>query len=265
MELREMSLAEIRRRLATRRRVTASLLAQLRRDPRAGARALADELGRRRGREAAERRRLRGLFRAERELRALGLSHIAGVDEVGVGPLAGPVVAAAVVLPADVSIGALDDSKRVAPALREQVAAGIRGRAREVSIAWATAEEIDRLNIYQASLLAMKRAVEGLETTPERVLVDGRTIPEIGPEQRAVTGGDGRVASIAAASIVAKVYRDAWMRDLDRRYPGYGFARNVGYGTLEHRQALGQLGPCPAHRYSFGPVREACAALRRGA
>lgn len=256
-----MSLAEIRR-VATRGRVTRALVAALRRDPRAGARALADELARRRHREAAERHRLERLFRAERELRALGLSHIAGVDEVGVGPLAGPVVAAAVVLPADVSIGALDDSKRVPAALREQVAAEVRERARDVSIAWATPEEIDRLNIYHASLLAMRRAVEGLETAPERVLVDGRTIPEIGPEQQAFIGGDGRVASIAAASIVAKVYRDAWMRDLDRRYPGYGFSHNAGYGTPEHQRALVRLGPCPSHRYSFSPVREACAARR---
>ena len=133
----------------------------------------------------------------------------------------------------------------------------IRTIARSCSIGWATVEEIDRLNIYRAGLLAMRRAVEGLSLRPERVICDGRAIPDLGLPQEAVPGGDARVAAVAAASVVAKVYRDAWMTDLERRYPGYGFGRNAGYATLQHRRALVRLGPCPVHRMSYEPVRDA--------
>ena len=157
----------------------------------------------------------------------------------------------------------LDDSKQVAPEERERLDIEIRRAAVDVAIGWASPSEIDRINIYQASLLAMRRAVERLDGVPQRILVDARTIPGLEVQQEAVVRGDGRVAAIAAASIVAKVYRDAWMRDLDRRHDGYGFATNAGYATPEHRMALARLGPTPVHRFSFAPVREA-AARRRG-
>jgi ribonuclease HII len=173
------------------------------------------------------------------------------------GPLAGPVVAAAVVLTSGLPPRGLDDSKRLSVARREQLDAEIRHVARAIGIGWATPDEVDRLNVYQAGLLAMRRAVETLPEEPDCLVVDGRTIPGVEVEQECVVGGDRRVAAVAAASVVAKVYRDAWMRDLDRRYPGYGFGRNMGYGTREHLRALDERGPSPAHRMSYAPVRAA--------
>jgi ribonuclease HII len=190
-------------------------------------------------------------------LRRSGVGRVAGVDEVGMGPLAGPVVAAAVVLPAGLPPRGLDDSKRLSVASRERLDAEIRRIARAIGIGWATPQEIDRLNVYQAGLLAMRRAVETLREEPDCLVVDARTIPGVGVRQECVVGGDRRVAAVAAASVVAKVYRDAWMRDLDRRFPGYGFVRNMGYGTREHLCALGERGPSPAHRMSYAPVRAA--------
>jgi len=193
----------------------------------------------------------------ERDYRAQGLQWIAGVDEVGVGPLAGPVVAAAVVLPERIRLQGLDDSKKLTIAARERLDGEIRACARAICIGVAERDEIDRINIYQAGLIAMQRAVNGLQPSAEIALVDARTIPAIAVPQRAVKGGDAVVGSIAAASIVAKVYRDARMAELHRRYPGYGFAHNSGYGTAEHLRALAQRGPTPEHRRSFAPVRSA--------
>jgi ribonuclease HII len=204
-----------------------------------------------------ERARLRRLSSLEERLHRAGFSRVAGVDEVGVGPLAGPVVAGAVVLPRRVALPGLDDSKCLTPAARERLDAQIREIACGIGIGWATPEEIDCLNVYQAGLLAMRRAVEALPEPPEHLLIDARTIPGIDIPQERIVGGDQRVAAVAAASVVSKVYRDAWMRDLERRYPGYGFARNAGYGTREHLHALAARGPCPAHRSSYAPVRAA--------
>lgn len=179
----------------------------------------------------------------------------AGVDEVGRGPLAGPVVAAAVILdPADIPAG-LADSKLLAPARRQLLARAIRERALAWALGRAEPEEIDQLNILQASLLAMQRAVRALAPAPGQVLVDGRHCPVVSMPARAIVGGDASVACISAASILAKVSRDAEMQLLDGRYPGYGFAANKGYGTAEHRRALETLGACPVHRRSFAPVR----------
>jgi ribonuclease HII len=183
---------------------------------------------------------------------------LAGVDEAGRGPLAGPVVAAAVILRDDLVIEGLRDSKQLAPTRREVVARLIRDRAVAFAIGSAGEAEIDALNILQASLLAMRRAVTALEIAPQRVLVDGNHVPaELQCEARAVVGGDRRVPAISAASILAKVARDAVMVDLDRRYPEYGFARHKGYATEAHRAALEQHGPSPVHRRSFAPVRKA--------
>lgn len=182
---------------------------------------------------------------------------MAGVDEVGVGPLAGPVVAAAVVLPSDLRLTGLDDSKKLSRAARERLEGEIRERALDIGVGWASRREIDRIHIYRASLLAMERAVKALRDAPDALAIDARRIPGLALPQYPVAGGDGKVAAIAAASIVAKVFRDSWMRDLHCRWPGYGFAHNAGYATEEHRRALGAAGPCAAHRRSFAPVREA--------
>jgi ribonuclease HII len=258
MGLRGVPLGELRRRYVRKgERASAAVRAALREDSRAGAVALLRSLELRRARAAAEKQRLRQLFRLERRLALDGVERVAGVDEVGMGPLAGPVVAASVVLPRRVWLPGLNDSKRLSAAARERLNAEIRSVTCEVSLGLATREEIDRLNIYQAGLLAMQRAVEGLCRRPDMLLVDARRVPGIEIRQRAVIGGDACVACIAAASIVAKVYRDGLMQELDRRYPGYGFAANAGYGTPAHRQALEERGPSPEHRHSFAPVSAA--------
>lgn len=205
------------------------------------------------GRGAAAAR-ARMLF-TERALWNSGVARIAGIDEVGVGPLAGPVVAAAVIFPRDVALDGVRDSKVLTPERRERLDRAIREVALAVGIGLAEPEEIDRVNVYQAGLRAMARAVAALALRPDHLLVDARRIPACEIPQTSVAGGDGTSFSIAGASIVAKVYRDRLMGEMDRRYPGYGFARHVGYGTAAHLDALRELGPCPIHRRSFAPVR----------
>jgi len=182
---------------------------------------------------------------------------VAGIDEVGRGCLAGPVYAAAVILPSDHGIAGLRDSKQLSAAQRERLAPLIRVRARGWAIGTASVEEIDRLNILRATFLAMRRAVEGLPFAPDQCLVDGNQKPELGVEVRTVVGGDSTVDCIMAAAIVAKVARDVEMaQGLDLAHPGYGFARNKGYGTPEHLAALAALGPSAVHRRSFAPVAQ---------
>lgn len=183
---------------------------------------------------------------------------VAGVDEAGRGPLAGPVVAAAVILDPRRPIRGLTDSKCLAAERRELLAGRIRVRARAFAVGWADVREIDRLNILEATCLAMRRAILGLRLSPVAVDVDGNRLPNLcfptgDIPGRAVVGGDASVAAISAASILAKVTRDAMMLALDGRYPGYGFARHKGYATREHRLSLERLGPCPQHRLSFAP------------
>ncbi|MEE4279640.1 MAG: ribonuclease HII [Halieaceae bacterium] len=182
---------------------------------------------------------------------------VVGVDEVGRGPLAGDVVAAAVCLSGVPPVAGLTDSKKLSPARREQLAATLHGSQALLALGRATATEIDELNILRASLLAMHRAVDALALTPDLVLVDGRHLPDWSYPAFAVVRGDSRVAEIAAASIIAKVQRDAEMRELHRRWPHYGFDRHMGYPTARHLQALREHGPCPEHRRSFAPVRAA--------
>lgn len=181
---------------------------------------------------------------------------MAGVDEAGRGPLAGPVMAAAVILDPQRPIAGLDDSKKLSAARREQLAVQIREHALAWCVASATVAEIDELNILQATLLAMERAVAGLSIAPERILIDGNQIPRglIGRAE-ALVGGDGRDASIAAASILAKTSRDAWCLALHEQQPDYGFDRHKGYGSALHLERLRQFGPLPEHRRSFAPVR----------
>ncbi len=181
---------------------------------------------------------------------------ICGVDEAGRGPLAGPVCAAAVILDPAQPIEGLDDSKKLAPRVRERLADDLRARALAWSVAWASVEEIDRLNILQATLLAMRRAVEGLLVQPELALVDGNRCPQLSCAVQAIVGGDGKEPAIAAASILAKTARDALMRDLDARHPEYGLARHKGYPTVAHLAALRRHGVIDIYRRSFAPVRE---------
>lgn len=182
---------------------------------------------------------------------------ICGIDEAGRGPLAGPVCAAAVILDPARPIAGVKDSKKVAPANRIRLAEEIRRHALDWSVAWASAAEIDRLNILQATLLAMRRAVEGLAMQPDLVLVDGNRCPELALPCRAIIKGDALEPAISAASILAKTERDKEMRRLADIHPQYGFDRHAGYPTAEHQAALELYGPCPAHRLSFAPVRRA--------
>ena len=180
---------------------------------------------------------------------------MAGVDEVGRGPLAGPVVAAAVILDERRVIRGLNDSKMLTALTRERLSIEIRKKALCVSIGHATVDEIDRINILQAALLAMRRAVEGLTMQPQIVLVDGNQRPELTMPVRTVVGGDAKVRSISAASIIAKVHRDRLCMQLHDEHPQYGFDSHKGYSTPEHLNALREHGACPHHRRSFAPVR----------
>ncbi len=196
----------------------------------------------------------------ERTLWQQGLTTVAGVDEVGMGPLAGPVVAAALVLPPDFSAeeglpasfpSDVRDSKTLTLKARERLDGEIRSVAVGVGIGVIEVDEIDQINIYQAGLKAMRLALTQLAVTPEHVLIDGRSLKDLSIPQTTFIKGDRDIYSIAAASIVAKVYRDRLMLSLDVQYPGYGFARHMGYGTPAHREAIRKLGPCPVHRRSF--------------
>lgn len=201
-------------------------------------------------------------FKEERALLARGITLVAGVDEAGSGSWAGPVYAAAVILPFDSRIALIRDSKTLSAEQRARVAAQIREAATAWAVGTATAAEIDALNIRRAGALAMRRAVEALAVRPQFVLVDAFTIPGLDIESRGIIGGDRKVKSVAAASVIAKVARDAHLTELDALHPGYGFAGHKGYGTKDHQDALRRLGPCAAHRKSYAPVR-ACLALEK--
>ena len=189
----------------------------------------------------------------EDELRAAGRT-VAGVDEAGRGCLAGPVAAGAVILDPGRPVRGLRDSKKLTEKRREELFAEIREKSAAWSVAMTGPGEIDRTNILRAALRAMEKAVEGLSVAPDFVLVDGNARISIAVEQRTVVGGDDRCASVAAASIVAKVTRDRLMKELETEYPGYGFSRHKGYPSKEHRESLRRLGPCPIHRKSFNGV-----------
>lgn len=181
---------------------------------------------------------------------------VAGVDEAGRGPLAGPVFAAAVILDDMSPISGLADSKKLSPKKRDLLYDIIKARALCFSVAMASVDEIDQLNILQASLLAMQRAVKGLRLKPMKVLVDGNRLPVLDIRAEAIVKGDSKVASISAASILAKVERDRWCMEIDSQYPLYGFAIHKGYGTSVHLNALKEHGPCALHRSSFAPVAQ---------
>jgi ribonuclease HII len=257
-DLARMSIQELRQRfLMDGVSLPDDCEAVLASDPRAGARTVWNAIQRRRQENRAEGQRLRNLLRWETRLWEEGKVHVAGVDEAGMAPLAGPVVAGAVVLPHDYRPRGIDDSKAIDAAERERLAADIKANAISWAIGMASEEEIDRINIYQAGLLSLRRAVQGLSVVPDYLLIDARKLPELPIPQEGIIHGDALSLTIAAASILAKTTRDALMRDLDARHPGYGFARHKGYPTAEHFAALEKLGACPIHRRSFAPVRQA--------
>ena len=238
--------------------VSATVLRKLQRDPRTGARKLYKALSKRYEEQKKERNRLEAMLHFERLLWKAGIQYIAGVDEVGIGPLAGPVVAAAVVFPPGIEIDGIDDSKVLDEESRLRLDAEIREKAAAFAIGVVEVEEIDRLNIYHAGIRAMQLALSGLPVAPQHILVDSRTIPGFNQPQNSFDKGDGINFSIASASIIAKVYRDRLMTELDRTYPGYGFASHKGYATPVHQRAIRDLGPCPIHRRSFDYIRELC-------
>jgi ribonuclease HII len=240
------------------RAVPKGLLEALEVDTRQGAQQLAKRIRERYRSNRSEGQRLHTLLRFEIDLWSQGYSLVAGVDEAGMAPLAGPVVAGAVILPQNYKLRGLNDSKKILdPEMREELAVQIKQDAVCWAYGFAEVEEIDRINIYHAGLLAMQRAVNGLGCLPDFVLVDARRIPQCPSPQRGIIRGDALSASIAAASIIAKTTRDAHMMEMDRLYQGYGFASHKGYPTPEHCRTLKELGAVPIHRRSFGRVRAA--------
>lgn len=257
-DLLAKSIPELKLRYVDRARpVPKGLVEALESDSRQGAHQLARQIRERWRRNRAEGQRLHNLLRFEIELWEQGFSFIAGVDEAGMAPLAGPVVAAAVILPRNYKLKRLNDSKQILDmAIRDELAEQIKQDAVVWSVGRSEVEEIDKLNIYHAGLLAMRRAVDGLTSCPDFVLVDARRIPHCPTPQRGIIHGDALSASIAAASIIAKTTRDALMCELDSIHPGYNFATHKGYPTPEHCRLLKELGAAPIHRRSFARVRE---------
>ena len=258
-DLLQKSIPELSDRFLERERpVPKGLLEALEVDPRHGAKQLAKRIRVRYRSNRSEGQRLHSLLRFEIELWSDGYAMVAGVDEAGMAPLAGPVVAGAVILPQNYKLRGLNDSKKILdPEKRDELAAHIKQDAVCWSAGFAEVEEIDKINIYHAGLLAMQRAVEGLSSRPDFILVDARKIPNCQTPQRGIIRGDALSASIAAASIIAKTTRDAHMLQLDALYGGYGLASHKGYPTPEHCRALKELGALPIHRRSFARVRQA--------
>lgn len=258
-DLVQLSLREIHQKyVLDGERISPHVLRKLQRDSRAGAQKLYKTLWKRLEEQKREKARLDAMLHFERVLWKAGIVRIAGVDEVGIGPLAGPVVAAAVVFPVHVEISGIDDSKRLDEETRVPLEAEIRRKALDIGVGVVEVEEIGRINIYRAGIKAMQLAIERLSVKPQHVLVDARTIPGLSQPQNCFNKGDGINFSIASASIVAKVYRDRLMEELDRIYPGYGFASHKGYATPQHQRAIRELGPSPIHRRSFDYIRELC-------
>ena len=253
------NLADLRERYVEKgRSLPAALRAELEADPRQGAQSLLKTIKGRASANRAEGQRLKRLLKFELELYAQGFVNIAGVDEAGMAPLAGPVVAGAVILPRGYKLRGLDDSKKILDEeKREALAVEIKRDAIAWASGWASSEEIDTINIYHAGLLAMRRAVEALSVTPDYCLVDARRIPHISQPQRGIIHGDELSMSIAAGSIIAKTTRDRHMAELDAQNPGWGLKSHKGYPTPEHFDAIKRLGVLPFHRRSFAPIKRA--------
>lgn len=233
-----------------------TLIGKLLRDPRAGVQAIARSLENRRVRSARAAARYETLLAFERGIRENGARCIAGVDEAGRGPLAGPVTVGCVVLPEDIRLPGLDDSKKMTPKTREEMYGRIVAEARAWSVAAVDHIEIDEIGILGAVMKGMRLAVEGIGIRPDVALIDGNSLPGLSCRERAIVDGDSLCVSIAAASVVAKVTRDRIMVEMHERYPGYGFAGHKGYGCEAHVEAIRRLGPCSIHRFSYRTITE---------
>ncbi len=257
LNIRKMSLKRLQVLIAERGpEVYPEVIEALGADPRGGAQRLVKYCQGRLEAVQQERQRMGRMFSYERQVWAMGYKLVAGIDEVGRGPLAGPVVAAAVVLPGEVLFPGLDDFKRLSAKRRQELFEQIHERAVSVSIGMVHPDGIDEANVMMATYKAMVKAVQGLPVQPDYLLIDALHLPGVTQPQAPIVGGDGLSCSIAAASLVAKVTRDNYMVDMDKLYPEYGFANHKGYGTVEHREALERYGPCPIHRKSFSSARE---------
>lgn len=259
LDLSRLSLADLRKLCLRPEGPPPGLARKLQADRRQGARNLIRLINSRRRAARREDRRLKKLLSAERELWDTGFRRVAGVDEAGVGCLAGPVVAASVIWPPHCSpLAGVDDSKRLTPEERKGLAEEILKTAFSVGIGIATVAEIDRMNVYQASLLAMQRSIHSLSEQPDFLLLDARRLPSVPLPQRDVIGGDQHHFSIAAASIIAKTHRDQLMEELGAVHPGYGFEKHRGYATPDHQAAIRSLGLTPEHRTSYQYLQELC-------
>jgi len=256
MDFAAMTVSDIQLFLEQRQELRPEEIASLAADKRVSVVRLLNRWQHTQQQKEAERHRLEKLFTYEYALARQGYKYIAGVDEAGRGPLAGPVVVGAVILPIGCYLPGLNDSKQLSRQQRERLDLAIREAAIAYNVAVVDAAVIDRLNIYQATVAGMYQAIKGLKVAPDAVLIDAVPLKQLTIKSQVLIGGDALSASIAAASILAKVTRDRLMEEMDRKYPQYGFARNVGYGTAEHLAALQRYGPCPIHRRSFAPVKE---------
>lgn len=255
--LSTMTIAQIRAHIKSVNRPDEAYLLALEQDTRTGVRAIAEQVRKKQKAQAGEKARLEQMLTIEKKLRERGIQHIAGVDEAGRGPLAGPVVAAAVILPPDTLIPGLNDSKALSEKRRAELFEIIHNTALAIGVGKASPQEIDKYNIRNATHHAMCEALASLNISPNRVLIDGNALPGSPFPEQSVIGGDRKSLSIAAASVIAKVTRDRLMIDYHAQYPAYGFASHKGYGSADHLAALQKHGPCPIHRQSFRGVFEA--------
>lgn len=251
------TIKEIKEQLANIQRLDDPLLAELEQDSRSGVIQAIAKQKREIQKRIDEDERLEGMLAYEKECYARGMELIAGVDEVGRGPLAGPVVAAAVILPKGCKISGLNDSKKIPKSKHKEIYEAVLQNAIAIGIGVKDNHVIDQVNIYEATKLAMMEAIGQLEPQPQHLLIDAMKL-DLPISQTSIIKGDANSLSIAAASIVAKVTRDQMMEEFDKEYPGYDFAKNAGYGTANHLAGLDQLGVTPIHRRSFEPVKSMC-------
>ena len=259
LDTAQMTVAQITA-LLSEQEISLETINRLKMDARISVKRLIDRWETHLRKAQRERERIAALYEYERQLNYEGYSLVAGVDEAGRGPLAGPVMVAAVILPPDCYLPGLNDSKQLTASQREKLYEEIKNTAIAVNRSAVSPEIIDDINIYQATIRGMYSAIAGLLPVPQAVLIDAVPLPELLIPWKSIISGDQVSASIAAASIIAKVERDQIMNELDRQYPRYGFSRHKGYGTQEHMEALAKYGPCPYHRQSFAPVRAAAIA-----
>lgn len=257
INIKKMSLKKLQTLIAEKGpEVYPQVIQALGEDPRGGAQKLVRYCQSRMDEWERERDRIGRMYSYERQLWAMGYNMVAGLDEVGRGPLAGPVVAAAVILPGEVVLPGIDDAKRLSPRRRQELYETIREHAVAVGVGMVHPEGIDEASVMLATYKALIKAVSDLAVQPDYLLIDGLHLPNVTQPQVPVVGGDTQSCSIAAASIVAKVVRDEYMIEMDRQFPEYGFANHKGYGTAEHRAALERYGPCPLHRKATGGSRD---------